>query len=97
MRRTSVGVGLVLALSLVAAPAGAVLPTASTPQLELPDGTDGTVLAEVSARPITPSGERALHALEAELASLAKRRDDLEELRRIRPYISFPGQVVPTR
>ena len=22
---------------------------------------------------------------------------DVEELRRIRPYISFPGQVVPTR
>ena len=69
MRRTSVGVGLVLALSLLAAPAAAVRPTSSTPQLELPDGAEGSIRAEVSARPITPSGERALRALQADLGA----------------------------
>lgn len=69
MRRTSVGVGLVLALSLLAAPAAAVRPTRSAPQLELPDGSEGSIPDDVSARPISPGSERALRALEADIGA----------------------------
>lgn len=69
MRRTSVGVGLFLALSLLAAPALAVRPTTAAPQLELTDGADGSIRADVSARPTSPASARWLRVLEADVGA----------------------------